>query len=101
MLSRREFAASLAGLAAASAQTPRRNILLITNDQFRGDCLGAMGNRLIRTPNLDRLASEGTLFEQYFVQCPQCVPSRSGPRGTIQKDRGLCNQSRSGPLDRS
>jgi arylsulfatase len=78
MLTRRDFAASLAGLAASSAEPPPRlNVLLITNDQFRGDCLGAMGNRVIRTPNLDRLASEGTLFEQYFVQCPQCVPSRS------------------------
>jgi arylsulfatase A-like enzyme len=76
MLTRREFAASLAGVAAASAQTPRLNVLLITNDQLRSDCLGAMGNRVIRTPNLDRLASEGTIFEQYYAQCPQCVPSR-------------------------
>src|SRR6266542_2676560 len=75
-LSRREFAASL-----AVAQSPpppgRLNVLLITNDQFRADCLGALGNPIIHTPNLDRLASEGMLFEQYFVQCPQCVPSRS------------------------
>src|SRR5437764_14696353 len=79
MLTRREFAASLAGgLAVSSAQSPPRlNVLLITNDQFRGDCLGAMGNRVIRTPNLDRLAAEGTIFEQYYAQCPQCVPSRA------------------------
>src|SRR5437868_5039298 len=77
MLTRREFAGCLAGLTAASAQSPRLNVLLITNDQFRGDCLGAMGNRVIRTPHLDRLAAEGAIFEQYYVQCPQCVPSRS------------------------
>jgi arylsulfatase A-like enzyme len=80
MLTRRQFAGSLAAAAAApaSAQTaPRLNVLLITNDQLRGDCLGALGNRVIRTPNLDRLAAEGAIFEQYFVQCPQCVPSRS------------------------
>jgi len=77
MLTRREFAASLAGMAAASAQTPRLNVLLVTNDQLRADCLGAFGNRVIRTPNLDRLASEGTIFEQYYAQCPQCVPSRA------------------------
>lgn len=79
MLTRREFAGSLAALAtsSASAQNARPNVLLITNDQLRGDCLGALGNPVIRTPHLDRLAAEGTLFEQYFVQCPQCVPSRS------------------------
>jgi arylsulfatase A-like enzyme len=67
----------MAGAAAASAQAPRLNVLLITNDQLRADCLGAMGNRVIRTPNLDRLAAEGTIFEQYYAQCPQCVPSRA------------------------
>src|SRR6478672_2072662 len=77
VLTRREFAASLAGAAVASAQASRLNVLLITNDQFRADCLGAMGNHVIRTPNLDRLASEGTIFEQYYAQCPQCVPSRA------------------------
>jgi arylsulfatase len=77
MLTRREFAATLAGAATASAQPPRLNVLLITNDQLRADCLGAMGNRVIRTPNLDRLAAEGTIFEQYYAQCPQCVPSRA------------------------
>jgi arylsulfatase A-like enzyme len=77
MLTRREFAGALATLASAPAQTPRLNLLLITNDQLRADGLGAMGNPVIRTPNLDRLAAEGTLFENYFVQCPQCVPSRS------------------------
>jgi len=77
MVTRREFAASLAGLPAAAAPTPRLNVLLITNDQFRADCLGALGNRVIRTPNLDRLASEGAIFERYYAQCPQCVPSRA------------------------
>ena len=77
-LTRRQFATSLAATAVARPQAPAKwNVLLITNDQFRADCLGAMGNRVIRTPNLDRLAAEGTLFEQYYVQCPQCVPSRA------------------------
>lgn len=55
----------------------RWNLLMITNDQHRGDCLGCMGNPVIQTPNIDRLAGEGVLFEQHYVQCPQCVPSRS------------------------
>jgi arylsulfatase A-like enzyme len=36
-----------------------------------------MGNPVVKTPNTDRLASEGVLFESHYVQCPQCVPSRS------------------------
>jgi arylsulfatase A-like enzyme len=53
------------------------NLLLITNDQHRFDCLGASGNPVIRTPNMDRLAQEGVLLESHYVQCPQCVPSRA------------------------
>jgi arylsulfatase A-like enzyme len=45
-------------------------------DQFRFDCLGANGNRLIRTPNLDRLAAQSANFSNAFVQAPVCVPSR-------------------------
>ena len=46
-------------------------------DQLRFDCLGANGNRLIRTPNLDRLAQRSANFELAFVQSPVCVPSRA------------------------
>lgn len=63
--------------ASRAAESGPWNLLLITNDQQRADCLGAAGNGVIRTPNMDRLAREGVLFERNFVQCPQCVPSRS------------------------
>lgn len=71
--------ALLAAIAAGSAlgQGSRPNLLMITNDQHRADCLGCYGNSVIRTPNLDRLAREGMLFENHFVQTPQCVPSRA------------------------
>lgn len=55
----------------------RPNILLIHTDQQRWDTLGANGNDEIDTPNLDRLASEGVNFDQYFVQSPVCMPSRA------------------------
>ena len=78
MITRRNFNSLLAGAAAGAAQAPARwNLLIITNDQHRADCLGAMGNPVIKTPHVDKLASEGVLFERHFVQCPQCVPSRS------------------------
>ena len=55
----------------------RPNILLICTDQQRFDAVGAYGNRAISTPNLDRLASDGVLFENCYVQNPVCGPSRA------------------------
>ena len=53
------------------------NILLITADQWRGDCLSAVGHQCVQTPNLDRLAADGVLFEQHFAQATPCGPSRA------------------------
>jgi len=51
-------------------------VLFIMLDQWRFDCLGAHGNPLIRTPNLDRLAARSADLTHAFVQAPVCVPSR-------------------------
>lgn len=59
----------------ASAQS-RPNILFIMTDQQRWDCVGANGNALIKTPNMDRLAARGANFARTFVASPVCVPSR-------------------------
>jgi arylsulfatase len=64
------------GALAAAPPAARPNILFLMADQFRYDCLGANGNRLIRTPNLDRLAAQSANFSNAFVQSPVCVPSR-------------------------
>ena len=56
--------------------TQAPNILFIMTDQQRWDCVGANGNALIKTPNLDRLAAGGANFTHAFVQAPVCVPSR-------------------------
>ena len=53
------------------------NVLLITTDQQRADTLGAYGSRLGATPNLDRLAAEGTRFDRCRTQNPYCQPSRA------------------------
>ncbi len=55
----------------------RPNILLLMTDQHRGDCLGADGNRVIRTPNLDRLAREGARFRCGYSCTPTCTPART------------------------
>ncbi len=68
--------ACLANTDAAGGDSQRPNILFIMTDQHRWDCIGANGNELIKTPNLDRLAAEGANFSHFFVQAPVCVPSR-------------------------
>ncbi len=52
------------------------NILWICTDSQRFDTLGCYGNRFARSPNVDRLAEEGVLFENCFAQNPLCTPSR-------------------------
>jgi arylsulfatase len=53
------------------------NVLWITTDRQRFDTLGCYGNPHVATPNLDRLAAEGALFERAFAQSPVCSPSRA------------------------
>ena len=47
-------------------------------DQWRADCLGAAGNRVIHTPNLDQLAASGTRFTNAYSATPTCTPARAG-----------------------
>ena len=53
------------------------NILLITLDQFRGDCLSIAGHSIVKTPNLDRLAREGVRFARHYSQASPCGPGRA------------------------
>src|SRR5215471_8184420 len=74
-ISRRTFVMSGAAWAAARPQA-RPNFLFLLADDHAGYALGAAGNSLARTPNLDRLASEGTRFDQHYCNSPVCTPSR-------------------------
>src|ERR1043166_6378391 len=75
MLNRRSF---LAGTAASAwAQGGRKpNLLFLIADDHAGYVLGADGNRRASTPNLDRLAAEGTRFARHHCNSPVCTPSR-------------------------
>ena len=55
----------------------RPNILWICTDQQRYDTIHALGNPIIRTPNLDRLCAEGVAFTHAYCQNPICTPSRT------------------------
>jgi arylsulfatase A-like enzyme len=66
----------LSGHRSTAAET-RPNIILILADDLRYDALGCMGNRNLRTPNIDRLASRGTLFRNSFCTTAICPVSRT------------------------
>lgn len=55
----------------------RPNIILITADQWRGDCLGSVGHPTIQTPNLDALAADAVLFKNHYAATAPCSPSRA------------------------
>ncbi len=58
----------------AAEQKPY-NVLFIAIDDLRPE-LGVYGNDIIQTPNLDAIGSQGTLFENHYVQVPTCGASR-------------------------
>ena len=62
--------------ALAEAQERRRNILMLIADD-QGLDLGCYGNAVIQTPNLDKLATEGTRFTHAFATVASCSASRS------------------------
>jgi len=62
----------------AKRPAPRRpNIILLVTDDQRWDRMGCMGDRIIKTPNMDRLAAEGVLFVNNFCTTSICMSSRA------------------------
>ena len=53
------------------------NVLLIMSDQHRRSCMGAAGDSVARTPNLDRLAEQSVRFTDVYCTNPVCAPSRA------------------------
>jgi len=71
-------AASLAaGTGSGAARKEKPNLLFLWTDEQRADTMAAYGNRAIHTPNLNRLASESSVFRNAYVSQPVCTPSRS------------------------
>jgi len=64
-------------LLAAAFQRRRPNLLFVIADDQSWLHAGAYGDRLVRTPAFDRIASEGVLFTHSFSASPSCTPSRS------------------------
>ena len=70
-------AALAAALAAGCGGPPPLNVLLITLDTTRHDALGAYGQPRPITPELDRLAAAGVVFEQVYSASPSTLPSHA------------------------
>ncbi len=77
--------------------TPRK-VLFISADQWRAECLSAVGHPVVRTPHLDALAADGVLFQRHYTVTAPCGPARA----SLQTGMYLMNH-RSGrngtPLD--
>ncbi|MCD6569940.1 MAG: sulfatase [Deltaproteobacteria bacterium] len=88
-ISRREILKLFGGVVAASmldgliprwalsATIKRPNIIFILSDDHRWDHMSCMGHPFLKTPNLDRLASQGVMFDNAFVTTSLCSPSRA------------------------
>jgi hypothetical protein len=64
-------------LKAQNIERNKPNIIIIKTDQHRFDLLGCMGNKVVKTPNIDRLASKSFILTNEFTVTPICTPSRT------------------------
>jgi arylsulfatase A-like enzyme len=68
---------ALGGRLQAAQRGRRPNVLMLTTDQQRVDVVSAVGNKWIRTPNMDSLAANGVYFTNSYCPYPLCSPSRA------------------------
>jgi arylsulfatase len=73
-----ETACGLTVAAQSESGVSKPNIILIMTDQQRGDALGCMVNKIVQTPNLDRLAADGVVFTNGYSSTPSSTPARAG-----------------------
>ncbi len=69
-------------------------IIILADDMGYGD-VGIFGHPTIKTPNLDRMASEGQKWTNFYVAAPVCTPSRAGLlTGRLPVRTGMCSEKR-------
>lgn len=72
------LAACIAPLRSGAFAAERRpNIVFLLTDDQRADTLGCMGNQIIQTPNIDKLAARGVTFDNAFVTTAICMTNRA------------------------
>ncbi len=57
--------------------TAPRKVLFISADQWRGECLSALGHPTVKTPHLDALMAESVLFKRHYTVVAPCGPARA------------------------
>jgi arylsulfatase A-like enzyme len=76
-MNRRTFVASSSAAWLGRAQSKRPNLLFLLSDDQRHDLLGCAGHPILQTPNIDRLAAQGTRFRNNFCATAICCTSRA------------------------
>ena len=74
-------------IASTAGNQPMPDILLIMPDQMRGDAMSAVGHLIVRTPTIDKLASEGVLFRRGYSSVPSCIPARYALHRTVPTEK--------------
>ena len=77
--------------AAEKPKPPVKNVLFIVSDDLKASVLGCYGDQVCRTPNIDRLAREGVVFERAYCQGVWCAPSRVSFMFSRYKGSGKVN----------
>src|SRR5436190_21897428 len=54
-----------------------KNLVIIMSDEHNPRIMGCAGNKIVKTPNIDALAANGTSFTSCYTPCPVCVPARA------------------------
>ena len=66
------------------------DILIFFSDQHNAALTGFTGDKIIRTPNLDKLAADGTFFKSAYTPCPLCVPARCSFLSGLLPEKTMC-----------
>ena len=93
-------ALSLMNPPALAQETKKRNIIYILIDDMRFDSMSCMGHPFLKTPNLDKLAAGGVLFNHGYVTTALCSPSRASIlSGQYAHTHGVLNNTTALPQE--
>lgn len=80
-----------AGDAAPVSEAKIQNVLFIVSDDLKASVLGCYGNKVCKTPNIDKLAGEGVVFKRAYCQGMSCAPSRRSFMYSRYRDKAGVN----------